>query len=73
MISGFIFLHVSFLYYFPLSKEVKALILFSLGILYFLVPVGVLIYFTSQRVWMKFSKVNKLIQEVLKTVSEDEK
>lgn len=73
MISGFIFLHVSFLYYFPLSKEVKALILFSLGILYFFVPVGVLIYFTSQRVWMKFSKANKLIQEVLKTVSEDEK
>lgn len=73
MISGFIFLHVSFLYYFPLSKEVKALIIFSLGILYFLVPVGVLLYFTSQRFWMKFSKANKLIQEVLKTASEDKK
>lgn len=73
MISGFIFLHVSFLYYFPLSKEVKASIIFSLGILYFLVPVGVLLYFTSQRFWMKFSKANILIQKILETASEDKK
>ena len=38
MICGFIFLHVAFLYYFPLSKEVKALVIFSLGIFYFLTP-----------------------------------
>lgn len=56
MISGFIFLHVAFLYYFPLSKEVKMFVIFSLGIVYFLVPLGVLLYFTSQRFWMKFSK-----------------
>ncbi len=73
MISGFIFLHVSFLYYFPLSKEVKALVIFSLGIFYFLIPLGVLLYFTSQRFWMKFSKANILIQKVLSTVSEDKK
>jgi len=73
MISGFIFLHVSFLYYFPLSKEVKALVIFSLGIFYFLIPLGVLLYFTSQRFWMKFSKANTLIQKVLSTVSEDKK
>jgi len=73
MISGFIFLHVSFLYYFPLSKEVKALVIFSLGIFYFLIPLGVLLYFTSQRFWMKFSKANTLIQKVLGTVSEDKK
>lgn len=73
MISGFIFLHVAFLYYFPLSKEVKVLVLFSLGIVYFLVPLGVLLYFTSQRFWMKFSKANTLIQKVLGTVSEDRK
>ncbi len=73
MICGFIFLHVSFLYYFPLSKEAKALIIFSLGIFYFLIPVGALLYFTSQRFWMKFSKANKLIQKVLRRVSEDKK
>ena len=73
MISGFIFLHVSFLYYFPLSKEVKALVIFSLGIFYFLIPLGVFLYFTSQRFWMKFSKANTLIQKVLSTVSEDKK
>ena len=73
MISGFIFLHISFLYYFPLSKEVKALVIFSLGIFYFLIPLGVLLYFTSQRFWMKFSKANTLIQKVLSTVSEDKK
>ena len=73
MISGFIFLHVSFLYYFPVSKEVKALVIFSLGIFYFLIPLGVLLYFTSQRFWMKFSKANTLIQKVLSTVSEDKK
>lgn len=73
MITGFIFLHVSFLYYFPLSKEVKALVIFSLGIFYFLVPLGVLLYFTSQRFWMKFSKANTLIRKVLSTVSEDKK
>ena len=73
MICGFIFLHVSFLYYFPLSKEVKALVIFSLGIFYFLVPLGVLLYFTSQRFWMKFSKANTLIQKVLNTDSEDKK
>jgi hypothetical protein len=73
MICGFIFLHVAFLYYFPLSKEVKALVIFSLGIVYFLVPLGVLLYFTSQRFWMKFSKANTLIQKVLSMVSEDKK
>ena len=73
MISGFIFLHVAFLYYFPLSKEVKAFVLFSLGIFYFLIPLAVLLYFTSQRFWMKFSKANTLIQKVLGTDSEDEK
>ena len=73
MISGFIFLHVSFLYYFPLSKEVKALVIFSLGVFYFLIPLGVLLYFTSQRFWLKFSKANTLIQKVLSTVSEDKK
>lgn len=73
MISGFIFLHVSFLYYFPLSKEVKAFVIFSLGIFYFLIPLGVLLYFTSQRFWMKFSKANILIQKVLSKVSEDKK
>ncbi len=73
MISGFIFLHVAFLYYFPVSKEVKALVVFSLGVFYFLIPLGVLLYFTSQRFWMKFSKANTLIQKVLSTVSEDKK
>ena len=73
MICGFIFLHVAFLYYFPLSKEVKAFVIFSLGIFYFLLPLGVLLYFTSQRFWMKFSKANTLIQKVLGTVSEDKK
>ena len=73
MISGFIFLHVSFLYYFPLSKEVKAFVIFSLGIFYFLIPLGVLLYFTSQRFWMKFSKANILIRKVLSKVSEDKK
>ena len=73
MICGFIFLHVAFLYYFPLSKEVKALVIFSLGIFYFLTPLGVLLYFASQRFWMKFSKANTLIQKVLGTVSEDKK
>lgn len=73
MISGFIFLHVAFLYYFPLSKEVKMFVIFSLGIVYFLVPLGVLLYFTSQRFWMKFSKASTLIQKVLDTVSEDKK
>jgi hypothetical protein len=73
MTSGFIFLHVAFLYYFPLSKEVKAVVILSLGIFYFLIPLGVLLYFTSQRFWMKFSKANTLIQKVLSTVSEDKK
>ncbi len=65
MINGFMFLHVSFLYYFPLSKEVKTLIIFSLGIFYFVIPIGALLYFTSQRVWMKLSKANKLVDKVL--------
>jgi hypothetical protein len=73
MISGFIFLHASFLYYIPLSKEVKAFVIFLLGIFYFLIPLGVLLYFTSQRFWMKFSKANILIQKVLVTDSEDKK
>ncbi|TLD43162.1 MAG: hypothetical protein JETT_0597 [Candidatus Jettenia ecosi] len=59
------FLHVSFLYYFPLSKEVKTLIIFSLGIFYFVIPIGALLYFTSQKVWMKLSKANKLVDKVL--------
>lgn len=73
MISGFIFLHVAFLYYFPLSREVKGIVIFSLGILYFLIPVGILSYFTSQKVWMKFSKANRLIQSILDMDSEDKK
>ncbi len=73
MTCGFIFLHVAFLYYFPLSNEVKAFVIFSLGMFYFLIPLGILLYFASQRFWMKFSKANTLIQKVLGTVSEDKK
>jgi hypothetical protein len=65
MINGLIFLHVSFFYYFPFSREVKALIVLLLGIFYFMVPVGALLFFTSQRVWMKFSKSNELIRKVM--------
>lgn len=65
MINGFMFLHVSFLYYFPLSKEVKTLIVFSLGILYFVIPIGALFYFTSQKVWMRLSKADKFVHKVL--------
>lgn len=71
MVNGLMFLHVSFLYYFPFSREAKALTVLLLGILYFLIPIGALLFFTSQKMWMKFSQANELIRKAVDEAAQE--
>lgn len=65
MVSGFLLIHVAFFYYMPWSRDVKLLTIFALGICYFLIPLGIYIYYASQRSWMKLSKADELMHKVL--------
>ncbi|MCF6157280.1 MAG: hypothetical protein E3K32_01625 [wastewater metagenome] len=66
------FLHISVLYYFSMSREVRALIILSLGVVYFMIPVGGLLFFTSQKVWMKLAKANEIIRKAVGETSGSE-
>ncbi|TLD42346.1 MAG: hypothetical protein JETT_1378 [Candidatus Jettenia ecosi] len=65
MVNGFLLIHVAFFYYMPWSRDVKLLTVFVLGICYFFIPMGIYMYYASQRSWMKLSKANELMHKVL--------
>ncbi|MCF6158749.1 MAG: hypothetical protein E3K32_09295 [wastewater metagenome] len=65
MINGFFLIHLAFFYYIPWSRDMKLITLFALGICYFLIPLGIHLYYVSQKRWMKLSKADKLMHTKL--------
>lgn len=67
MINGFFLIHLAVFYYIPWSRDAKLLAIFSLGMGYFLIPLGIYLYCASQKYWMRLSKANSMIQNVFES------
>ncbi len=63
--SGFVLFHVALLFLIPWAMWVKSLILLILSAVYLAVGVGVLLYATSERTWMKYSKASGMVAGVI--------
>ena len=59
--SGFLIIHIALFIYLPWSIPVKSLFLLGLGLVYFTVPLCLVLIFSTQRYWMKISQADKLI------------
>jgi LytS/YehU family sensor histidine kinase len=64
MFAGFILAHIGLFLYLPCRMEHKALGLFILGLVYFLVPLVIILIMCSQKRWMKYSKASELVRKV---------
>jgi hypothetical protein len=60
-LSGFVFIHVALFVWLPWSLPVKALILLILGVVYLGGGVTVVLWLSSDRTWMKFAKVDRIL------------
>jgi uncharacterized integral membrane protein len=62
---GFLLMHVALFLWLPWSLSARALVLFLLGAVYFGGGLAVVFYITSDRAWMKFTKVDQLLARLL--------
>jgi hypothetical protein len=60
-LSGFVLIHVALFAWLPWSLPAKALILLVLGVLYLGGGVAVVLWLSSDRTWMKFAKVDRIL------------
>ncbi|HAR98928.1 MAG TPA: hypothetical protein DCS11_08570 [Syntrophus sp. (in: bacteria)] len=61
LMIGFLLVHVALFLWLPWSLTARALVLLVLGVVYFGSGLAVVIALTSQRAWMKFTKVDRLL------------
>jgi len=64
LVSGFVLFHVALLFLLPWTMGTKAALLLILGGIYFLVALGIILFATSQRTWMKYSKAKEMVDHV---------
>ena len=62
--SGFLFIHVALFVWLPLSLWIKALGLLIIGVAYLVIGLAVVFYISSDRAWMKFAKVDRLMEDL---------
>ena len=60
-LSGFVLIHVALFAWLPWSLPAKALILLILGVVYLSGGVAVVLGLSSDRTWMKFAKVDRIL------------
>ena len=60
-LSGFVFIHVALFAWLPWSLPVKALVLLVLGVVYLGGGLAVVLGLSSDRTWMKFAKVDRIL------------
>ncbi len=60
-LSGFVLIHVALFAWLPWSLPVKALILLVLGVVYLGGGLAVVLRLSSDRTWMKFAKVDRIL------------
>ncbi|MFA5866082.1 MAG: hypothetical protein WC975_15525 [Phycisphaerae bacterium] len=66
LLAGFIMIHVGFFTFFNWSNRVKGGVLFILGVIYFVIALGTILYATSEGKWMKFSGASQMVENVMK-------
>ena len=60
-LSGFVLIHVALFAWLPWSLPVKALVLLVLGVVYLGCGLSVAMWLSSDRTWMKFAKVDRVL------------
>jgi hypothetical protein len=60
-LSGFVFIHVALFAWLPWSLPTKALVLLILGVVYLGGGLAVVLGLISDRAWMKFAKVDRIL------------
>lgn len=60
-LCGFVFIHIALFAWLPWSLPVKALMLLVLGAVYLGAGVAVVLGISSDRTWMKFAKVERIL------------
>jgi hypothetical protein len=60
-LSGFVLVHVALFAWLPWSLSVKALVLLVLGMVYLCGGLAVVLGLSSDRTWMKFAKVDRIL------------
>jgi hypothetical protein len=64
-LSGFVLIHVALFAWLPLSLPVKALILLVLGMVYLGGGVAAVLGISSDRTWIRFTKVDRILAGLL--------
>jgi hypothetical protein len=60
-LSGFVLIHVAIFAWLPWSLPVKGLVLLALGMVYLGGGLGVVLELSSDRTWMRFTKVDRIL------------
>jgi hypothetical protein len=60
-LSGFVLIHVALFAWLPWSLPAKALVLLVLGMVYLGVGLAVILGLSSDRIWMRFTKVDRIV------------
>ena len=63
---GFLLIPVALCLFMPWSPETKTIVAASIGAAYIIIPVIVVMVFSSEKRWMKASGADKLVKEALK-------
>jgi len=63
-LSGFVLVHVALFAWLPWSLSAKALVLLALGVIYLGCGLAVTLVISSDRTWMRFAKVDKVLAVV---------
>jgi hypothetical protein len=66
LLAGFIILHIGFFTFFNWSNRVKGGVLFILGVVYFAVALGVILYALREKTWMRYSGAGQMVEKVTK-------
>lgn len=60
-LTGFAFIHIALFAWLPWSLAVKAVVLLALGMVYFAIGLAGVLTLSSDRAWMKFTKVDRIL------------
>lgn len=60
-LGGFVFVHVALFAWLPWSLTTKALVLLALGVVYLGAGLSVVVVISSDRSWLRFARVDRII------------
>ena len=65
-VCGFLLIHVALFLWLPWPLPVKAIILCGLGVMYLVIGLLTVFGFCSERAWMKFTRVDEIVDNLTK-------